>query len=83
MANRSPPVNLPAWATAGGGSDDAQQEEDWQPVKGQVYPYKAPKAQKALDCEVTAVFEGKQTVNLTELGSKKLYKSVPWSALEK
>ena len=81
--------NAESWAAvvesmqAEGGGDDAQQEKDWQPVKGEVYPYKAPKAKKALDCEVTAVFEVKQTVNLTELGSKKLYKAVPWSSLEK
>jgi len=58
------------------------EEEDWQPEKGQVYPYKAPGKRKAVDCEVTAVFTTKETVNLKNLDDDKIYRGVSWDKLE-
>ena len=52
------------------------------PVKGENYLYKPPKARKAVECEATAVFEGKQTCNLKNLDDHKPYKGVAWSELE-
>jgi len=62
--------------------EEDEEEADWKPEKGEVYPFKAPGKKKAIDCEVTDVFEGKQTVNLKNLDDEKVYKSVPWSKLE-
>lgn len=53
----------------------------WAPAKGEVYNYTPPKAKAAVACEVTAVFEDKQTVNLKDCDSKLPYKSVPWKSL--
>ena len=60
-----------------------EEEEEWKPEKGEVYAYKAPGMKKAVDCEVTAVFESKETVNLKNLNDNKVYKSVPWDKLIK
>jgi hypothetical protein len=65
------------------GSDDEAEEDDWKPEKGEVYPYKAPGKKKAVDCEVTAVFETRETVNLKNLTDDKVYKAVPWDKLER
>lgn len=53
----------------------------WAPAKGEVYSYTPPKAKAAIACEVTAVFEDKQTANLKGCDSKLPYKSVPWKSL--
>jgi hypothetical protein len=58
-------------------------EDDWQPEKGEVYPYRAPGKRKAMDHEVTAVFEGKQTVNLKDLTTEKVYRGVAWDKLDR
>ena len=60
-----------------------EEEEEWKPEKEEVYAYKAPGMRKAIDCEVTAVFENKETVNLKNLNDNKVYKSVPWDKLIK
>lgn len=62
-----------------GGDDD--EEADWLPEKGEIYGYKPPKGKKAVECEVTAVFEGKETCNLKNLDTGKPYKGVPWNKL--
>lgn len=67
-------------------SGDAEAEaaaDDWKPEKGEVYPFKAPGKKKAVDCEVTAVFETRETVNLKNLDDEKAYKAVPWASLER
>lgn len=56
-------------------------EEEWKPEKGEVYGYKAPGMRKPVDCEVAAVFEGKETVNLKNLANGQVYKTVPWAKL--
>lgn len=53
----------------------------WVPAKGEVYNYTPPKAKAAIACEVTAVFEDKQTVNLKGCDNKLSYKSVAWTSL--
>lgn len=53
----------------------------WAPVKGEVYNYTPPKAKAAIACEVTVVFEDKQTANLKGCDSKLPYKSIPWKSL--
>jgi hypothetical protein len=63
--------------------EEADEEEEWEPEKGEVYAYKAPGMKKAIDCEVTAVFESKETVNLKNLNDNKIYKSAPWDKLIK
>jgi hypothetical protein len=65
------------------GVEDEENSDNWKPVKEEVYPYKAPGKRKAVDCEVTAVFETKETVNLKNLDDEKIYKSVSWSKLER
>jgi hypothetical protein len=63
--------------------EEEAEEDEWKPEKGEVYAYKAPGMKKAIDCEVTAVFESKETVNLKNLNDNKVYKSVPWDKLIK
>ncbi len=67
-----------------GASDDTEPEaeaEEVEPEKGEIYKYKPPKARKFVECEVSAVFEGKKTCNLKNLANQKVYKAVPWSKL--
>lgn len=65
-------------------TDDAEPaEEEYVPEKGHVLLYKPPKAKKAIECEVTAVFSTTKTVNLKNMvDGKSVYRSVAWSALE-
>lgn len=74
-----------ALAEAGGdedeSGDDEGEDEEWTPEKGEVCFYKPPKARKAVECEITAVFAGKETVNLKSLDDGKSFKSVPWDKL--
>jgi hypothetical protein len=67
----------------GEGEETEEAADDWKPEKGEVYPYKAPGKKKAVDCEVTAVFETRETVNLKDLNDEKVYKAIPWAKLEK
>ena len=62
--------------------DDAEDDDGMAaPKKGQVFKYKPPRARKAVDCEVMAVFSGKETCNLKNLDTGKTYKSVAWGDL--
>ncbi len=66
------------------GSSETETEpenEGVEPEKGDIYGFKPPKARKFVDCEVTAVFEGRKTCNLKNLNNQKVYKSVSWSKL--
>ena len=58
------------------------EDDPFKPEKGEVYQYKAPGKKKAVDCEVTAVFETRETVNLKNLTDSTVYKAVPWAKLE-
>jgi len=72
--------------SSGDPAEEEPEEEaadDWKPEKGEVYPYKAPGKKKAVDHEVIAVFETRETVNLKNLDDEKIYKSVPWDKLER
>lgn len=68
-------------ATEGG---DAEAEETpWVPAKEDVYYYKAPGKRVGVQCEVTAVFENKQLVNLKNCADPKLvYKGIAWDKLK-
>lgn len=57
-------------------------DEDWEPNKGDVYGYTPKGKRKPIECEVTAVYVGKRTVNLKDLDTEKLFKSVPWDKLK-
>lgn len=52
------------------------------PEKGDTVKYKPPKAKKSVECEITAVFEGKKTVNLKDENGNS-YKGIKWSELER
>ena len=58
-------------------SDDGTED----PEKGDAYEYKPPRAKKSVSVEVTAVFSGKRTCNLKNLGDGTVYKSVSWDKL--
>ena len=60
-------------------SSDDEPVADWEPQKGETYFYKPPRARKAVEVEVTAVFPGKQTVNLK--GDSKTFRGVSWESL--
>lgn len=74
--------SLPSWvavAEALAGGD----EEETEPEKGQSVEYKPPKAKRAVECEVTAVFKKDKTVNLKNTDDgKSVYKAVPWDKIE-
>lgn len=71
---------IEAAALLGGGVAEPQAEQV--PEKGETVKYKPPKARKAIECEVMAVFEGKKTVNLKdEKGTS--YKGIAWGELER
>ena len=63
--------------------DEGEEEEDDEPepVAGDVWGYKPPKARKAIDCNVTAIFAKKQTCNLKSIDTNKVYKGVGWNEL--
>ncbi len=63
--------------------EDADEDEDWTPIKGEIYYYKPPKARKVVEVETTAVFIKKETCNLKNMDTNKVYKAVPWDKLEK
>jgi len=63
---------------ASGGEPEPEDNEPEEPEKGTVVKYKPMGKRKAIECEVTAVFTGKQTVNLKNLDDGKFYKGVSW-----
>jgi hypothetical protein len=67
--------------TDGSEGGDASAAEAPEPQKGELYFYKPPRARNAVECEVTAVFNGKQVVNLRNLNDGTLYRSVPYDQL--
>ena len=62
--------------------EENSEEEADDPEKGEVYLYKPPKARKAKEIEVTAVFPGKKTCNVKQLEDGKVHKSVSWDDLK-
>jgi hypothetical protein len=80
-----------AEAIEGAPEDEEEEEEEeeddtpssFEPEKEEVYLYKPPRARKAIECEVMAVFPRKRTCNLKSLDDGKSFKNVPWEKLEK
>lgn len=66
----------------GEGEEEEVEEEEGPPAKGDVASYKPPRAKKSIDCEVTAVFPKKETCNVKNLKTGKVFKQVPWDKLE-
>ena len=62
--------------------EDDEEEDEFLPEKKDMYNYKPPKAKKAIEVEVTAVFKGKETCNLKSSDTGKAYKGVSWDKLE-
>ena len=62
--------------------EGGEKEAPWQPEKGEYYYYKPPRAKKRIECEITAVFTGKQTCSLASTDGSKAFKGVPWGKLE-
>jgi hypothetical protein len=79
-----------AEAIEGAPEDEEEEEEEeeddtpssFEPEKEEVYLYKPPRARKAIECEVMAVFPRKRTCNLKSLDDGKSFKNVPWEKLE-
>ena len=65
-----------------GGGEATAPAGDFTPEVGQVYYFKPPKAKKAVECEVTAVFDKSKKVNIKNLDDgKTIYKSIAYDAL--
>lgn len=62
--------------------EDEEEDEESIPVKGDIVYYKPPKSKKVLECEITAVFEGKRVVNLKSSEDGRIYKGVSWDAFK-
>ncbi len=60
---------------------EVSNESNNKPEKKEVWWYKPPRKQKRVECEVTTVFDGKETCNLKNLDDGSSYKSVAWSEL--
>lgn len=73
---------IEAAALLGGEAADGGEAEEPAPEKGDTVKYKPPKAKKSVEAEVTAVFEGKKTVNLKDENGNS-YKGVSWDQLER
>lgn len=71
---------IAAAALLGGGSTEGDDEAP--PEKGDTVKYKPPKAKKQVECEITAVFEGKKTCNLKDENGNS-YKGIAWDQLER
>ena len=62
--------------------EEAAEDTEWIPEKGQVYLYKPAGSKKAVECEVLAVFPDKNSLNLKNLDDGKTqYKGVKWGDL--
>jgi hypothetical protein len=62
--------------------EEDEEEEQLVPEKGEVYKYKPKGKKKAIECSVTAVFQGKEVCNLKSIDEDgSVFKSVPWSEL--
>jgi hypothetical protein len=68
--------------SSGEATEEYQDAEEFAPSVKEIYFYKPPKAKKAVECEVTAVFASKETANLKDLDKGTSYKSVPWAELK-
>jgi hypothetical protein len=60
---------------------DESEAPPWVPQKGELYDHKFPKAKKAEQVEITAVFAGAKTVNVKRSSDDKVFKGIPWDAL--
>lgn len=57
-------------------------DETTTPKKGEIWYYKPPKAKKYAECEVTAVFDKAQKVNIKNLDTQESYKSIEFDKLK-
>jgi hypothetical protein len=70
-------------AQGGASGETSAADADWAPAKGEMYFYTPPKAKKAVECEVMAVFEETRKVNLKNSDDGKTnYKGVSWDDLK-
>lgn len=82
------PDDIESWVkvvetiAAKSGEEEEEEEEKIVPEKGEVYLYRPPRMRKDVECEVTAVFDGKETCNLKNLDTQKSYKGVSWDSLK-
>ncbi len=74
--------DYPTWEDVAIALNESDDDTEESPEKGEVFKYKPPHTRKAVDCEITAVFEKKQTCNLKNLETSKSYKSVSWDDLQ-
>lgn len=61
--------------------EDDDDDDDWAPEKGESYNFKPPKARKFVEVKVTAVFSSKETCNVMNVATEKIYKGVSWDKL--
>lgn len=73
------PDSIETWAEVATMLADGDGESDWTPTKGQMYLYKPKGAKKAVEYEVTAVFDAKQTANLRNVTTGESLKGIPWA----
>jgi hypothetical protein len=88
------PSQIATWAEVAamleeGGGDSGEEAADTEsnghiePQLNDVFFYKPPKKQKAVECEVIAKFDDKGVVNLKDLGDNKtIYRNVPFDGLQ-
>jgi len=62
--------------------DDDDGGDDWEPVKGDVYRFKASARSSLDECEVMTVNKGKSTCKLKRTKDGKTFPNVPWDKLE-
>lgn len=61
--------------------EEEEAAEEYVPKKAEVVSYKPPKAKKAVECEVLAVFPAKKTANLQNVATEEIYKAVPFAQI--
>lgn len=83
MANWTEAVEALKAAGSGGASKLGKTEKAFEPKERNVLFYQPKGKKKAVETEVTHVFNDKQTVNLRDLSDgKTVYKGVPWTELK-
>jgi hypothetical protein len=85
------PEKIESWAEVaamleGGEEAEAAPEEEEVveeaiPAKGEIWYYKPPKAKKAVECEISAVFEKSKKVNLKNLDSGEIINAIDFNKL--
>lgn len=65
-----------------GGKSESESDDGWVPEKGDIYDYKGKGKRTATPHEVTAVFEGKKTVNLKNSETGASVRGIAWDDLQ-